>query len=112
MHGSSAATSKIRRVRGIQNDFYRGKSMKNAYKLLAAVAISAFIAVSASAFAADTNTAAAPAAKPAVHHHHHHHKMMCKKDKKGHCMHHMMMAPRAHDTWMGTPAAPAYHPHD
>ncbi len=80
--------------------------MKYAHKLLAAVAIAAFMAVSASAFAADANTTTAPA-KPAAHKmHHHHHHMMCHKDKKGHCMkeHHAMSAmPAHHDNWMGTP---------
>ena len=94
--------------------------MKNVSKLLAAVAVSAFLAVSASAFAADGSTPATstPAPKAAVHHRHHHHHhaaMMCKKDKKGHCMHHHMAAApapyRAHETWMGTNPSD-YYRHD
>ena len=90
--------------------------MKNAYKLMAAVAVSAFLTVSASAFAADGSTPANTAAKTVVHHrHHHHHMMQCKKDKKGHCMHHHASAApmnsRPHEHWMGTNASD-YYRHD
>lgn len=91
--------------------------MKNAYKLLAAVAVSAFLTVSASAFAGDgstpSTTAPAPKAAHHRHHHHHHTAMMCKKDKKGHCMHHHMVSnpSRPHETWMGTNPSD-YYRHD
>ena len=73
--------------------------MKNAYKLMAAVAVSAFLTISASAFAGDGSTPVASAAAPAkaMHHRHHHH--------------HMASGGQPHEKWMGTNASD-YYRHD
>jgi hypothetical protein len=109
--------------------YLRGNLMKIAKTLLAAAAVSAFVMVSASAFAADAaKTEPAATEKPAVHHHHHHHKhmaakshkhmhmgMKCQKaDAMGHCFSNYRgpQSAQNHRDWNGTPAAPDSHPHD
>lgn len=67
--------------------------MKNAYKLLAVVAVSALLTVSTSGYATTT------------HHKTMHHKMAkanCKKDRHGECLHFFSAMGRSDDAWKGT----------
>ena len=69
--------------------------MKNAYKLLAVVAVSALLTVSTSGYATTTH-------HKATHHHHHKMATTCKKDKHGDCMHLFSAMGRGDDAWKGT----------
>jgi hypothetical protein len=81
---------KIRRNRGILK-LYRGNLMKNAYKLLAVVAVAALL----TANAAPSEAAHAKSHKASQH-------KMCKKDRDGKCLSFFGALGRNDESWKGT----------
>lgn len=67
--------------------------MKNAYKMLAVIAVAALLSASTAPSYAHTTTAKHKAS---------HHKAKCKKDRDGHCLSFFSALGRNDDSWKGT----------